>query len=123
MNKKLIVLLFFFILSHLSNMLPAQENGKTNIAVIDLSSRGGLSTSEIGTLTDRLRSLLVRTNAFNVVDRGKMEEILAEQGKIEVKCEFCYTGYSFQRADLEPYFMEQDINEMAQNLSSSRTLH
>lgn len=53
---------------------------KINIAVIDLASRGGLSPSEVGSLTDRLRSMLVRTNAFNVVDRGAMEDILKEQG-------------------------------------------
>lgn len=58
----------------------AQQTTKTTIAVIDLASRGGLSQSEIGTLTDRLRSLLVQTQAFTVVDRGRMEEVLAEQG-------------------------------------------
>lgn len=63
-----------------SALLFAQENGKKNIAVIDLESRGGLSASEIGTLTDRLRSMLVRTNSFNVVDRGRMQSILDEQG-------------------------------------------
>jgi TolB-like protein len=58
----------------------AQEFQKTNIAVIDLNSHGGLTQSEISSLSDRLRSLLVRTNAFDVVDRGQMEEILKEQG-------------------------------------------
>ncbi len=53
---------------------------RKNIAVIDLQSRGGLTNEESGALTDRLRSLLVRTNAFNVVDRGKMQDILQEQG-------------------------------------------
>jgi TolB-like protein len=81
MNNKLVWGLSAIILIVILAPAFAQDNNsKTNIAVIDLSSRGGLSQSEIGTLTDRLRSLLVRTNAFNVVDRGKMEEILAEQG-------------------------------------------
>jgi len=57
-----------------------QTEKKKNIAVIDLDSRGGLSEAEIGTLTDRMRSMLVRTQAFNVIDRGLMEEVLSEQG-------------------------------------------
>jgi len=73
-------LILAILISLFCQPLFSQEKSKTNIAVIDLGSRGGLSQSEIGTLTDRLRSLLVRTNAFNVVDRGRMEEILAEQG-------------------------------------------
>jgi hypothetical protein len=71
-------MLVIFIL--LFSTLFSQNNGKKNIAVIDFDSRGGLSASEIGILTDRLRSLLVRTNAFNVVDRGRMQNILDEQG-------------------------------------------
>ncbi len=58
----------------------AQSVKKKNIAVIDLDSRGGLSKSEVGTLTDRLRSMLVRTHAYTVVDRGLMEDVLSEQG-------------------------------------------
>ncbi|MBN2423859.1 MAG: PEGA domain-containing protein [Calditrichaceae bacterium] len=61
-------------------IISAQETDRINIAVIDLESRGGLSQSEIGVLTDRLRSQLVQTNSFNVVDRGLMQDILKEQG-------------------------------------------
>jgi len=61
-------------------LLLAGQGHKKNIAVIDLGSRGSLTKEESGTLTDRLRSMLVRTNAFNVVDRGKMQDILKEQG-------------------------------------------
>ncbi len=80
MKKYLIpvmILLFGLIIFQSS---VAQESQKTNIAVIDLNSHGGLTQSEISALSDRLRSLLVRTNTFDVVDRGKMEEILKEQG-------------------------------------------
>jgi TolB-like protein len=80
MTKRLHYVLTILFSIQLFTALYSQERTKTNIAVIDLVSRGGLSQSETGTLTARLRSLLVRTNAFNVVDRGKMEEILAEQG-------------------------------------------
>jgi len=77
---KYLFTLLFFILFCSVQALIAQPDKKKNIAVIDLDSRGGLSKSEVGTLTDRLRSMLVRTNAFNVVDRGLMEDILTEQG-------------------------------------------
>lgn len=73
------ILILQFVLT-LMHMSMAQESQKTNIAVIDLNSHGGLTKSEISSLSDRLRSLLVRTKAFDVVDRGQMEEILKEQG-------------------------------------------
>jgi TolB-like protein len=59
---------------------------KITIAVIDLESRGATAASEAVTLTDRLRSLLVRTNVFNVVDRGKMQSILQEVGFQQSGC-------------------------------------
>jgi TolB-like protein len=66
---------------------PQQESSsRKNIAVIDLDSRGGLSASEVGTLTDRLRSMLVGTRAFTVVDRGKMDAILKEVGFQQTGC-------------------------------------
>ena len=74
----LITILFFS--TSIIDKSSAQESQKMNIAVIDLSSHGGLTQSEVSSLSDRLRSLLVRTNTYDVVDRGKMEEILKEQG-------------------------------------------
>lgn len=76
--KHLLIILACLLIG-LSQSVSAQTPQK-NIAVIDLASRGGLSASEVGTLTDRLRSVLVRTRAFTVVDRGLMEEVLKEQG-------------------------------------------
>jgi len=75
--KNILILLILFTLF---SPLFAGQSGKKNIAVMDLESRGSLNKEESGTLTDRLRSMLVRTNAFVVVDRGKMQEILDEQG-------------------------------------------
>jgi len=62
------------------NPILAQTKEKTQIAVTDLDSQGSLSQQEIIILTNRLRSKLVRTNAFIMLDRGLMEEILEEQG-------------------------------------------
>ena len=62
-------------------------------------------------------------NALISLGQEELEELLAEQGRIDVKCEFCNKDYHFNREDLEPYMMEQDITEMANDLSPSRTLH
>jgi TolB-like protein len=62
----------------------AQE--KLRIAVLDFSTTGGLSKQETVTLGTRLSSMLVKTNAFIVLERGKMEEILGEQGFQQSGC-------------------------------------
>ena len=72
--------IILFILSFLSITYSQEQQRKKNIAVIDMESRGGLSAAEIGILTDRLRSTLVTTRSFNVLERGRMEDILEEQG-------------------------------------------
>ena len=56
--------------------LWAQE--RESIAVIDLGGRG-ISRIEAAALTDRLRSILVRTGAVNVVKRSQMQQIFTEQ--------------------------------------------
>ncbi|MBD3223089.1 MAG: PEGA domain-containing protein [Caldithrix sp.] len=61
-------------------VIQVSSFAQTNIAVIDLASRGSLQPSEVRTLTDRLRSSLVQTEAFTVLDRSQMETILEEQG-------------------------------------------
>ena len=61
--------------------LPGRALGqerKESIAVLDLEGRG-ISAIEAATLTDRLRSELVKTGAVTVVERGQMQTILAEQ--------------------------------------------
>lgn len=66
--------------------LNAQEDSKLRIAVIDLNHTGGLSKEEAITLTNRLRSRLVITDAFTVLERGQMEVILQEQGFQNTGC-------------------------------------
>jgi hypothetical protein len=67
-------------------ILQAQNQDTLQIAVIDLSNTGGISQEESGTLTNRLRSMLVLTNAFIVLERGKMQGILDEQGFQQSGC-------------------------------------
>ncbi|MDO9548378.1 MAG: PEGA domain-containing protein [Candidatus Marinimicrobia bacterium] len=61
-------------------LLPVQAQDKMNIAVIDFEAQGGLTPQEAAVLTNRLRSKLVTTDAFIMLDRGRMDEILKEQG-------------------------------------------
>jgi TolB-like protein len=49
-----------------------------SIAILDLEGRG-ISASETASLTDRLRSQLVKTGEVIVVERGQMNQILDEQ--------------------------------------------
>jgi hypothetical protein len=46
--------------------------------VLDLEGRG-ISALEAATLTDRMRSEMVKTGAVTVVERGQMQQILSEQ--------------------------------------------
>jgi hypothetical protein len=62
-----------------------QGSGKLVVAIIDLEGRG-ISALEAQTLTDRMRSELVRTGAVTIVERGQMAEILDEQGFQQTGC-------------------------------------
>ena len=55
----------------------AQE--KRTIAVISIQAYEGISQGEAEILTDRLRTELVNTNVFTVMEREEMQEILTEQ--------------------------------------------
>ena len=79
LQSLLVTLCFIF-------LVQSQQQSKLQIAVIDLSNTGGLSQQESVTLTNRLRSMLVRTDAFIVLERGKMEGILQEQGFQQSGC-------------------------------------
>ena len=49
------------------------------IAVLDFEGQG-VSQSETRTFTNRLRDELIKTGVFIVLERGKMDEVLKEQG-------------------------------------------
>ena len=77
LDKRIIYILKgLIVVNFLCSNIYGQVKNKKNVAVLNLENRGSLLQHEVETLTDRLRSLLVRSNAFNVVDRDKMEEIL-----------------------------------------------
>ncbi|UCD38581.1 MAG: hypothetical protein JSW54_03630, partial [Fidelibacterota bacterium] len=56
--------------------IPAQPT--ESVAILELEGRG-ISSTEAASLTDRLRSELVRIGTIRVVERGRMEQILTEQ--------------------------------------------
>jgi hypothetical protein len=61
---------------------PIKENPKAkliNISVMDLNTTSGLSSPEVLLLTDKLINSLVKAG-FTVIERGKRDEILKEQG-------------------------------------------
>lgn len=65
--------------------LFSQQDKKTRIAVLDLQAEG-ISESEAKTLTGRLRSKLVDTNVFEVLEREQMNAVLQEQGFQQSGC-------------------------------------
>ncbi len=58
---------------------------KLNIAVIELDA-DGVTTGEARTITSKLRNELIKTGNFEVIERGKMNEILKEQGFQNTGC-------------------------------------
>ena len=56
-----------------------ESSQKINVAVWNFDSQG-VSKTEALTISQRFRSKLVETKIFNVVEKGRMEEILNEQG-------------------------------------------
>ena len=71
------VIIIFLI--HVSFILNLNAQVKQRIAVLNLESVGVSKTESI-TLTDRLRSELVKTGSFTIIERSEMDEILQEQG-------------------------------------------
>ncbi|MBD3239038.1 MAG: hypothetical protein GF331_00525 [Chitinivibrionales bacterium] len=69
----------------------ANPDAPLTIAVLDLQPEG-LEQSTARIISDRLRSALLHTRAFVVLERGQMEEILKEQGFQQSGCvaEQCY---------------------------------
>ena len=59
--------------------------GKQTVAILDFEGRG-INQMEAATLTDRLMSEMVATNAVILVERNQMNEILQEQGLQQSGC-------------------------------------
>lgn len=77
MNKLILTLIAIPII------LLAQE--KLSIAVMELDGNG-VSESDLGGLSERLRAELFQTGAFDVIERSRMDDILKEQGFQQTGC-------------------------------------
>ena len=69
-----------YLITFVGLMIAICYSQNLSIAVMDLDPQGGVNKQEAGVLTNRLRSELVRTNKFVVLDRGNMDAILGEMG-------------------------------------------
>ena len=75
---RVIVLALIFLLIPI--MVLAQTGGRINVAVMDLEATGGVAETDKRMLSDRLRTELLNTGRFKVIERNSMEAILKEQG-------------------------------------------
>ena len=87
---KIVFLVFSAILWGQTNQLTPETAaqlaaGKETVAILDFEGRG-ISQMEAQTLTDRLMSEMVNTNAVIMVERNQMEEIMQEQGFQQSGC-------------------------------------
>lgn len=62
-----------------------EGKGPMPVGILDLEGRG-ISELEAATLTDRMRSEMVKTGAVTIVERSQMQEILEEQGFQQTGC-------------------------------------
>ena len=85
--KKLykITILFVVLFFSTFNISAQVAEGKTTVAVLEFEGRG-INQMEAATLTDRMMSELVNTNAIIMVERNQMDEILNEQGFQQSGC-------------------------------------
>ena len=73
-------------LAFLAAATPAQPSQKKpGVAVLELGGNG-IDTSQLSTLTNRLRAELFETDKFVIVERGVMDAILKEQGFQQTGC-------------------------------------
>ena len=87
---KFVFLLFSSLLWAQTNTMTAETAaqlaaGKETVAILDFEGRG-ISQMEAQTLTDRLMSEMVNTDAVIMVERNQMEEIMNEQGFQQSGC-------------------------------------
>ena len=77
--------LFVFLFFSTSIVCAQVAEGKQTVAILEFEGRG-ISQLEAKTLTDRLMSEMVNTDAVIMVERNQMDEILNEQGFQQSGC-------------------------------------
>ena len=81
MSALLNISVFLLILGEIGILRAADipDNRKINVAVIDLESKA-VSGPEASSITNELRSNIIKIKRFNLIERSRMNEIMAEQG-------------------------------------------
>ncbi len=79
MKKKILVFNFILVIC------SAMGQDKLSIALMELEGNG-ISNTEVRTLTEELRSFLVLSKKYVVLERDNMESILTEQGLQQSGC-------------------------------------
>ena len=102
-NIRLVTLSFL-----LSSLLYSQDSRQT-VAVIDFDA-SGISQLEATSLTNRFRTAVGDVGAMRLVERGKMEEVLQEQGFQQTGCT------SIVARNLLPLYFEECAVEVGQLL-------
>ncbi|MDI6641642.1 MAG: CsgG/HfaB family protein, partial [Elusimicrobiota bacterium] len=59
---------------------------KTTIAIMDLSATEGISASDVATISELLRTAIINTNVFTVIERGRIDLVMAELGYQQTGC-------------------------------------
>ena len=67
-------------------MFPVARDGILTLAVLDLQAGGGVSASDAAVASDWLRVYLVNNNRIQMIDRGNMDRLLAEQAFQQTGC-------------------------------------
>jgi curli biogenesis system outer membrane secretion channel CsgG len=68
------------------SVAPARPAGqRLNVAIADLSAQG-VSASDAAVMADLLRSEMVKTGQFNVVEKQNMDKVLAEHAFQQTGC-------------------------------------
>ena len=80
-----ITAVFVFLFFSTSSVGAQVAEGKQTVALLEFEGRG-ISQLEAKTLTDRLMSEMVNTDAVIMVERNQMDEILNEQGFQQSGC-------------------------------------
>lgn len=86
MPKLLLSLTLSLYVLPLSFVAPAsvraqeQSTQKVPVAILELVTKGGADTSEGNLLTDRIRTLVVKSRQYDVMERALVDKILKEQG-------------------------------------------
>lgn len=89
--KNFIFVIVFFVLGASSLIAQTKQQEKSRLAVLDLEPGAGVSVKEAEYISDILRTELVKTKMFTVIDRSSVRKILEEQafqqkGCVDTKC-------------------------------------